>query len=101
MVHAGAVEFTEEEQRLYMRVHKDAKAEFNRYASLGPIYVARNLLAIMSLLSPLRAICSGGVLRERVMPRLALLEEDGHISFKVAVHISELPCMAISKSLNV
>ena len=64
------MEFTETEQRLYLRVHKEAKAEFHKYASGGGNMVARNLLAIMSLLSPLRAICSGGLLRERASPRL-------------------------------
>ena len=56
------------EQRLYLRVHKEAKAEFQKHVSYGSNHVARNLLAIMSLLGPLRAICSGGVLRERVTP---------------------------------
>ena len=64
------MEFSETEQRLYLRVHKEAKAEFQKYASGGGNVVARNLLAIMSLLSPLRAICSGGLLRERASPRL-------------------------------
>jgi SWI/SNF-related matrix-associated actin-dependent regulator of chromatin subfamily A3 len=60
------VELSEAEQRLYLRVHKEAKAEFGKYTSLGTNWVVRNLLAIMSLLNPLRAICSGGVLREKV-----------------------------------
>jgi hypothetical protein len=47
-------------------VHKEAKAEFERYLAVGTSHVSRNLLAIMSLLGPLRAICSGGRLREKV-----------------------------------
>ncbi len=59
------MEFSEAEQLLYLRVHKEAKAEFQKYAMGGSMMISRNLLAIMSLLSPLRAICSGGLLRER------------------------------------
>ncbi len=64
------MEFSEAEQRLYLRVHKEAKAEFEKYTAQGINWVVRNLLSIMALLSPLRAICSGGVLRERVLPQV-------------------------------
>lgn len=58
--------FNEDEQRLYKRVHEEAKREFRQYLGMGGHYVATHLLSIMSLLNPLRAICSGGVLREKV-----------------------------------
>lgn len=64
------MDFSEAEQRLYLRVHKEAKAEFEKYTAQGMNWVVRNLLSIMALLSPLRAICSGGVLRERVLPQV-------------------------------
>ena len=63
-----AVPFSEAEQGLYLRVHNEAKAEFHRYVSRGAHYVAKHLLSIMSLLSPLRAICSGGVLCDKASP---------------------------------
>lgn len=48
-----------------MRVHREAKTEFERYVTVGSSHVSRHLLAIMSLLTPLRRICSGGTLREQ------------------------------------
>lgn len=61
-----AVEFSEAEREVYLRVHAEVKAEFERYVAGGSSHVSGNLLAIMSLLNPLRAICSGGALREEV-----------------------------------
>ena len=54
-----------------MRVHKEAKAEFERYVMVGSSHVSHNLLAIMSLLGPLRRMCSGGALREQAGHLLA------------------------------
>ena len=61
-----AVEFSAAEREVYLRVHKEARAEFERYVAVGSSHVSSNLLAIMSLLNPLRLICSGGALREKV-----------------------------------
>ncbi len=47
---------------MYLRVHAAAKAEFQKYVQSGSHFVNCNLLAIMSLLNPLRALCSGGAL---------------------------------------
>ena len=57
----NAVAFSAPERDVYMRVHNDAKAEFEKHSQRGAQFVAKHLLAIMSLLNPLRAICSGGV----------------------------------------
>ena len=64
---------TETEQATYKRVHGIAAEYFSRYESRGPHCVSKNLLHIMSLLLPMRRICSGGALTER---DLALPEPD-------------------------
>lgn len=62
------VQFTKDEEQLYERAHRAARAQFDKAAGKGTEYVNRNLLAILSLLSPLRAICSGGRLHTEVNP---------------------------------
>lgn len=68
-----AVEFTQEERNQYLRMHREADVQFQRYRSVGPARIGRYLLQIMALLGPLRLICSGGLLRPQVsssvMPR--------------------------------
>ena len=66
----NAVAFSAPERAVYIRVHNDAKAEFEKHSQRGAQFVAKHLLAIMSLLNPLRAICSGGVLREKARPHV-------------------------------
>ncbi|KAK9827580.1 hypothetical protein WJX81_000554 [Elliptochloris bilobata] len=57
------VELTQRERGEYMRCYADANTQYQRYKTAGPSYVTRHLLQIMSLLNPLRLICSGGALR--------------------------------------
>jgi len=68
-----AVEFAQEERNQYLRMHREADVQFQRYRSVGPARIGRYLLQIMALLGPLRLICSGGLLRPQVssivMPR--------------------------------
>ncbi|KAL4518653.1 hypothetical protein Ndes2437B_g00741 [Nannochloris sp. 'desiccata'] len=56
---------TATEQAVYKRVYATAAEYFSRYERMGPRYVSKNLLHIMSLLLPMRRICSGGALAER------------------------------------
>jgi SNF2 family DNA or RNA helicase len=60
-----AVPLGEAEAALYKRVHREAKSEWLKHRQLGAYHVSKNLLAIMSLLQPLRRICSGGLLTAR------------------------------------
>lgn len=61
-----AVEFTQEERDQYLRMHREADLQFQRYRSAGAMRIGRYLLQIMALLGPLRLICSGGLLRLQV-----------------------------------
>lgn len=63
---ACAVSFTQAEAEVYLRVHGEAKAKCENVMRYGSKHVNQNLLAIMSLLGPLRRCCSGGALRPRV-----------------------------------
>jgi hypothetical protein len=47
---------------MYKKVHATAAEYFSRYERMGPDYISKNLLHIMSLLLPMRRICSGGAL---------------------------------------
>ncbi len=51
---------------MYLKVHAEASAAFEKYLKNGSQYINRHLLGIMSLLGPLRRCCSGGALRNRV-----------------------------------
>ena len=51
---------------MYLKVHAEAKATFQKFLCNGSEYINRHLLAIMSLLGPLRRCCSGGALRDSV-----------------------------------
>ena len=51
---------------MYLKVHVEARAAFEKYRRYGNEYINRHLLSIMSLLGPLRRCCSGGALRARV-----------------------------------
>ena len=57
-----SVELTAAERKVYNTCLADAKAQFNTILARGPAAVSQQLLAIMSLLLPLRRICSGGAL---------------------------------------
>ena len=59
-----AVEFTPEERQLYMRIHEASAKKYAAYRTGGPTMVSKRLFQIMSLLLPLRRICSG----ERLCP---------------------------------
>ncbi len=59
------VEFTAEERKAYAAAHKDAVAQFEQYRAQGATAVSQRLLAIMSLLLPLRRIASGGALTDK------------------------------------
>lgn len=50
---------------MYMRVHKLAAEEYSAVKEEGPELVSRHLLQLMSLLEPLRRICSGGCLKDK------------------------------------
>jgi SNF2 family DNA or RNA helicase len=56
------VELSAEERKVYDKCLADAKGQFTRILARGPAAVSQQLLAIMSLLLPLRRICSGGAL---------------------------------------
>ncbi len=60
-----AVPLGPDEAALYRRVHREAKAEWLKHRAMGAYHVSKNLLAIMSLLQPLRRIASGGLLTAR------------------------------------
>jgi hypothetical protein len=55
------IHFREEEWRLYHQVHKSVHAAFVEFATVGAPYCVLHSLTIMSLLVPLRRLCSGGV----------------------------------------
>lgn len=55
---------TRSEQALYKRVHAAAKEQWKVVRAAGAHTVSRNLLQIMSLLLPMRRVCSGGNLTE-------------------------------------
>ncbi len=57
-----AVSFSESEQKLYLHVHKKAKAQYMLLRNQGSQVVSQNLFKVMSSLLPLRRICSGGSL---------------------------------------
>jgi len=59
------VVLTAEEQAAYQKVHKTSVAHFQVFESMGAHSVSRHLLQIMSLLLPMRRICSGGNLQAR------------------------------------
>ena len=63
---------------MYLRVHKEAKAAFETFLRYGGTHVNKHLLAIMSLLGPLRRCCSGGALRQRVCCLLHFLPRLSH-----------------------
>ncbi|KAK9830036.1 hypothetical protein WJX72_009324 [[Myrmecia] bisecta] len=60
-----AVLFTAEEQTLYTDAHAKAKRQFDVFRSWGAPAISKRLLQIMSLLQPMRRICSGGALSEK------------------------------------
>ncbi|KAK9824040.1 hypothetical protein WJX72_007212 [[Myrmecia] bisecta] len=60
-----AVIFTPAEQALYKAAHVKAKQQYQVFSSWGAAAVSKRLLQIMSLLQPLRRICSGGALSDR------------------------------------
>ncbi|KAK9808795.1 hypothetical protein WJX72_003802 [[Myrmecia] bisecta] len=74
-----AVIFTREEQALYKAAHTKAKQQFQVFSSWGAAAVSSRLLQIMSLLQPLRRICSSGALslRDLAVPDLHMLHAPG------------------------
>lgn len=63
-----AVSFSQQEADMYMKVYEKARAKYQGILHFDAQHVSRHLLSIMSLLGPLRTMCSGGALRERVGP---------------------------------
>lgn len=57
-----AVPLSASERALYLDAHARAAALFHSVRGMAPAYINQRLLQIMSLLNPLRRICSGGVL---------------------------------------
>jgi hypothetical protein len=55
------INFREDEWRLYHQAHKSARAAFDQFATVSPSYCLVHALTIMSLLVPLRRLCSGGM----------------------------------------
>ena len=84
-VAARAASFSGAEAEVYLRVHKEANAAFKMFLRYGSAHVNKHLLAIMSLLGPLRRCCSGGALRQRVCCLLGLLPRLSHHTFWMRV----------------
>mmetsp|Transcript_50887 Transcript_50887/g.94823 ORF Transcript_50887/g.94823 Transcript_50887/m.94823 type:complete len:919 (+) Transcript_50887:66-2822(+) len=59
------VELTLEERAVYAKIHKEAASEFQKVAVRGERIVITSIFQIMSLLLPLRRLCSGGRLPSR------------------------------------
>ncbi|CAK9225479.1 unnamed protein product [Sphagnum troendelagicum] len=55
-----AVTFTTDERRAYEAVYQHVIHKFEQFRCWGPTVVSKNILQIMSLLLPLRRLCSGG-----------------------------------------
>ena len=72
-----AVNFTEEEQELYMHVYERAKAKYHMFRKYGPHEVSKKLLQIMSTLLPLRRICSGGKLSDKDLKIVSSFQQHG------------------------
>jgi len=70
------VELSAGERKAYNTALAEAKSQFARILANGPAAVSQQLLAIMSLLLPLRRICSGGALTSKDMgvPDLATMD---------------------------
>lgn len=45
-------------QRLYLEAYGKAKGRYEQIKALGPNYVNTNILLVMSLLAPLRKVCT-------------------------------------------
>uniref|UniRef100_A0A7I4DZM6 SNF2 family DNA-dependent ATPase n=1 Tax=Physcomitrium patens TaxID=3218 RepID=A0A7I4DZM6_PHYPA len=54
------VTFTAHERRAYEAVYQHVIRKFEQFRCWGPTVVSKNILQIMSLLLPLRRLCSGG-----------------------------------------
>ncbi|BBN00056.1 protein MpRAD5 [Marchantia polymorpha subsp. ruderalis] len=52
--------FTSEERSAYAAVYQKVISKFEQFRCWGPTVVSKNILQIMSLLLPLRRLCSGG-----------------------------------------
>ncbi|XP_024528527.1 DNA repair protein RAD5A-like [Selaginella moellendorffii] len=63
------VTFTPEERAVYDAVYQKVITKFEQFRCWGPTVVSKNILQIMSLLLPLRRLCSGGfVSNEELVP---------------------------------
>ena len=97
-VPARAASFSGAEAEVYLRVHKEAKAAFERFLCYGGAHVNKHLLAIMSLLGPLRRCCSGGALRPRVRcPELKTSSSPKH-EHRIHSHSYAPGCMNTDRS---
>lgn len=70
-----AVALSASEREEYLRCHKEASIQYQRYRHGGLRVINRHLLQLIGLTHPLRLICSGGALRP-----LVRLHRAGHHS---------------------
>ena len=69
-----AVTLSALEQAEYLRCHKAASDQYQRYRHAGVQCINRHILALVGLLHPLRLICSGGALRPMARSQPAVYE---------------------------
>ncbi|KAG1670539.1 hypothetical protein FOA52_015404 [Chlamydomonas sp. UWO 241] len=80
-----SVQLTPEEQALYLEVHTEISRKWTSFRAAGQATVNKYQLTIMSLLGPLRRICSGGDLRPRDLRLPSLVMDiDGHNAGRLA-----------------
>ena len=63
---------SDSERAEYLRCHKEAFAQYQRYRHGGLNCINRHLLQLIGLTHPLRLICAGGALRPRARPQPSL-----------------------------
>ena len=61
---------SDSERAEYLRCHKEASAQYQRYRHGGLKCINRHLLQLIGLTHPLRLICAGGALRLQARPLL-------------------------------
>ncbi|KAH7307437.1 hypothetical protein KP509_22G058600 [Ceratopteris richardii] len=74
------VTFSPEERTAYDAVYHKVLAKFEQFRSWGPTIVSKNILQIMSLLLPLRRLCSGGFISNFELNAMDYVKRDHHIT---------------------
>ncbi|MCO5556717.1 hypothetical protein L7F22_010268 [Adiantum nelumboides] len=74
------VTFSPEERNAYDAVYHKVLAKFEQFRSWGPTIVSKNILQIMSLLLPLRRLCSGGFISTLELNAMDYVKRDSHIT---------------------